>query len=147
MGTTSDSFDAVLRQVAHAPPLPTADARLGAFVGPYRIEERLGAGGYGTVYRARDARLERDVALKFLPAGAAALEEARSAARLAHPNVARIYDVGGQDGEHFIAFELVAGPTVREWGPHARPNETLALARGLAAALAHLHEQGLVHGD
>src|SRR6266702_8704841 len=96
----------------------TSGSRLGA----YEIQSPLGAGGMGEVYRARDTRLEREVAIKTLslelcsqPEALARFEqEARSASALSHPNIVTIYELGHVDGTRYIAMELVTGQTVRE---------------------------------
>src|SRR5262245_13665669 len=102
----------------------------GTMVGPYEIAGRLGAGGMGAVYRARDSRLERDVALKVLPGGRAPpdsepptvpsegtslVREAQALARLSHPNVVAVYDVGRFSGGAFVAMELIEGSTLERW--------------------------------
>ena len=95
---------------------------VGARIGPYEVRALLGSGGMGEVYRARDARLGRDVAIKVLPPDLAGdarrLErfqtEARSASALNHPNIVAVYDVGLVDGTSFIAMELVEGKTLWE---------------------------------
>jgi dipeptidyl aminopeptidase/acylaminoacyl peptidase len=129
----------------------------GTRLGPYEILELLGAGGMGEVYRARDTRLGRDVALKMVsePLGAdpALLErfqrEARLAGALNHPNVVALYDVGAHDRTPFFITELLRGETLRsrlERG--ALPLATaLEIAGQLAAGLAAAHEQGIVHRD
>jgi serine/threonine protein kinase len=94
----------------------------GMHLGPYEILAPLGAGGMGEVYRARDRRLEREVALKVLPAGVSAdperlrrfEKEARAASSLSHPNVVTVYDIGESGGTSFLAVELVDGSTLRE---------------------------------
>src|SRR5215510_9216599 len=94
----------------------------GTWLGPYEILAPLGAGGMGEVYRARDGKLARDVAIKVLPADLAAdaerlarfEREARTASGLNHPNIVTIYEVGAFDGTSFIAMELVEGKTLRE---------------------------------
>ena len=94
----------------------------GTKLGPYEIVSPLGAGGMGEVYRARDARLGRDVAIKVLPAAFAAdadrlrrfEQEARVLSALNHPNLLAIYDVGSQDGVHFLVSELLEGVSLRQ---------------------------------
>jgi eukaryotic-like serine/threonine-protein kinase len=129
----------------------------GRRLGQYRIESRLGAGGMGEVYRARDERLDRDVAIKLLPratlddptARARLLREARAAAALNHPNVCTVFEVGEADGHAYIAMELVEGRTLDAMlaaGP-LPTRQVLLYARQLAGALAHAHARGVVHRD
>ena len=129
----------------------------GTRVGPYAIVSPLGAGGMGEVYRARDTRLQRDVALKTLPAALASdtihverfRREARAVAALTHPNIVTIHSVEEADGVHFLTMELIEGRSLdREFPPTGYPLPQLieigmALADGLAAA----HERGIVHRD
>jgi serine/threonine protein kinase len=126
-------------------------------LGPYRVERKLGAGGMGVVYLARDTRLARAVALKVLPAAVAAdserrarfMREARSAAAVNHSNIAAVYDVGETDGRIYIAIELVEGTTLRARlaaGPLPAP-EALRIARAIATGVARAHEKGIVHRD
>jgi serine/threonine-protein kinase len=129
----------------------------GTELGPYRIEELIGAGGMGEVYRARDSRLHREVAIKVLPAAYAAdgerlwrfEQEARAAGALNHPNLLTLHDVGTVAGQPYIVTELLDGETLRARIargpiPVARACATAAdLARGLAAA----HARGIVHRD
>jgi serine/threonine protein kinase len=129
----------------------------GTRLGPYEIQGPIGAGGMGEVYRARDTRLGRDVAVKVLPAEASHTperlhrfeQEARLAGSLNHPNVLTLFDVGTHEGAPYLVTELLEGHTLREVleaGPlptrkvveHAQQ-----VARGLAAA----HERGVVHRD
>jgi len=129
----------------------------GTLLGPYEIQDLLGAGGMGEVYRARDPRLSREVAVKLITTdGASSPErlhrfetEARAAAQLAHPNVVTVFDVGTHDGQPYLVLELLDGQTLRETlrggTPPLRQSLTWALeaARGLGAA----HERGIVHRD
>ena len=132
--------------------LPTG-SRLGA----YEVLGSLGAGGMGEVYRARDTKLGRDVAIKVLPpafasdpARVARFErEARTLAALNHPNIAQIYDAGKADAVVFLAMELVDGEDLRELlarGAVPVP-EALKIARQIAAALETAHDAGIVHRD
>jgi eukaryotic-like serine/threonine-protein kinase len=130
---------------------------VGESVGPYRILEKLGAGGMGEVYLGHDPRLERRVALKCLTstAGGSAdgharvLREARAVARLTHPHIAGIYDVLEQDGRAFIVMEYVEGVSLSAHlasGP-LPPAEVRLIGRQLASALAAAHAQGVIHRD
>ena len=133
------------------------DLAPGARLGPYEIVAPLGAGGMGEVYRARDSRLERDVALKVLPAAALADEtararlvrEARLASKLNHPHICTIYDVGESEGRTYVAMELVEGQSLSDRVARgALPiAEVVAYGQQMAAALAHAHAKGVVHRD
>ena len=126
-------------------------------LGPYKISALIGSGGMGEVYRARDTRLLRDVALKVLPASFTNdpdrlrrfEQEARAVAALNHPNIVSIYDVGAADGVHYIISELLEGETLRERiTPTGMPaRKAIELAVQLANGLAAAHEQGIVHRD
>ncbi len=129
----------------------------GTRFGSYEILERLGAGGMGEVYRARDTRLGRDVAIKTLslelgsqPEALARFEqEARSACALNHPNIVTIYELGHVNGTRYISMELVTGETVRELltsGPIPF-RKAVAIATQVADALAKAHAIGIVHRD
>ena len=129
----------------------------GTRVGPYEILAPLGAGGMGEVYRARDPRLSRDVAIKFLPAGLAQDQdrlrrfehEARAAGALNHPNLLTVFDVGSHDGSPYLVSELLEGETLRQalaTGPlslRKAIDQAAQIARGLGSA----HEKGIVHRD
>ena len=129
----------------------------GSHLGTFEILGPLGAGGMGEVYRARDSRLEREVAIKVLPArlagdsgGIARFErEARLLAALNHPGIATIYGAEGTAEERYIVLELVPGETLKERlqrGPLPLL-EALEVARQIADALAAAHERGIVHRD
>src|SRR5436190_2479642 len=139
------AFDLVARAMARA-----AQARMiGTTVSHYRIEECLGAGGMGVVYRARDTRLQRNVALKFLPEAWSADREARAAAALNHPNICTIHEIAEHDGRPFIAMELLEGKTLKQglgaggWGL----GEVIEIASQVADALEAAHAKGIIHRD
>jgi serine/threonine protein kinase/tetratricopeptide (TPR) repeat protein len=149
----------------------------GTQFGPYRLLEKIGAGGMGEVYRALDTRLQREVALKlvsesYLITGIGSgspsptpgtpnsghlsherfLREARSAATLNHPNVCSIHDTGEQDGRPYLVMELLRGETLKHYlakaGGHGlAPGEVVSFAQQAAAALAAAHAKGIIHRD
>jgi predicted ATPase len=142
-------------QITSASVLPALSP--GTRFGNYEILQRLGAGGMGEVYRARDTRLNREVAIKTLPpdrcsqpeALARFEQEARSACALNHPNIVTIYELGQVNGIRYISMELVHGETVRELlasGPIPF-RKAVAIAAQIADALAKAHEIGIVHRD
>ena len=129
----------------------------GSRVGPYEILSALGAGGMGEVYRARDTKLGRDVAIKVLPAAfahdpdrmARFQREAKVLAALSHANIATIYGLEESDGARALVMELLEGPTLAERlqaGPIAL-EEAVGIARQIAEALEAAHERGIVHRD
>ncbi len=129
----------------------------GTTFGPYQISDQLGAGGMGVVYRAHDSRLQRDVAIKVLPADTLGDEstrarfrrEALALAKLSHPNIATLFDVGEQDDVSYLVMECVAGESLAsllERGP-LPIRDVLALGIEIAGALDEAHGQGIVHRD
>src|SRR5271168_579857 len=129
----------------------------GTRLGPYEILALLGAGGMGEVYRARDTRLGRDVAIKILPANFAEdparrqrfEREARSISKLSHPNICVIHDIGRDGATDFMVMECLEGETLSrrlERGPMAF-GETLRIGIEIASALDKAHRQGIIHRD
>ena len=123
----------------------------GSLVGPYRILELLGAGGMGEVYRARDTRLDRTVAIKVLKNrfNDRFEREARSISALNHPNICTLYDIGSQDGVGYLVMEFVEGEALvskKRTGPLPL-EEALRLAIQIADALAAAHAKGILHRD
>jgi serine/threonine protein kinase len=129
----------------------------GTRLGPYLILAPLGAGGMGEVYRARDGRLERDVAIKVLPghltsdpdARARFEREGRSISRLQHPHICALYDVGHEGGVSYLVMELLHGETIAQRLTRGALSieETLTYGGQIAGALAHAHENGVIHRD
>ena len=129
----------------------------GVKLGRYEIRSRIGAGGMGEVYRARDPEIGRDVAIKVLPPAFAAdadrlrrfEQEARAAGTLNHPNILAIYDIGSRDGAPYVVAELLEGETLRdEIHRGALPRrKALDYARQIAEGLAAAHDRGVVHRD
>jgi len=130
---------------------------IGADLSHYRIVKQLGAGGMGEVYLAEDTRLDRKVALKLLPAEFTQdedrvrrfIQEAKAASALNHPNIITIYEIGQEQGAHYIATEFIDGQTLRQRMLPERMSLALALdlAMQTASALVAAHEAGIVHRD
>jgi serine/threonine protein kinase len=129
----------------------------GTYLGPYEIQSALGAGGMGEVYRARDTRLNRAVAIKVLPQGVSDDprrrerfdHEARIVSSLNHPHICTLFDVGHQEGVDYLVMELLEGQTLSErLAKGALPLEqALQYAVQIASALDAAHRKGIVHRD
>src|SRR6266508_63083 len=129
----------------------------GSRLGPYEILAPIGAGGMGEVYRARDERLKRDVAIKVLPVSLSAdpdrlrrfEQEAQAAGVLNHPNITAVYDVGTHDGAPYVVQELLEGETLRASlaGGKLAQRKAIDYALQIAHGLAAAHEKGIVHRD
>ncbi len=160
---TKLATDAELRRpsAVHSQPMDTtvADPLLGALVdGRYRVRARVARGGMATVYSALDERLERTVALKIIHPSQSHdaffvdrfNDEAKTIARLTHPNVVAVYDQGTHEGLPYLVMEYVRGRTLRELLAERRrlqPLEALAIMEQMLAAIAAAHRAGLVHRD
>ena len=122
-------------------------------LGRYRLGPRIGAGGFGTVYEARDERLGRSVAVKAIPADGRADDRARreahAVARLDHPGIVSVFDAGEEDGTRFLVSELVRGSTLAqlEAAGAVSDRDVLRIGLALADALEHAHERGVIHRD
>jgi serine/threonine-protein kinase len=126
-------------------------------VAHYTLLEPIGDGGRGEVFRARDTRVGRTVALKLVPAAVTAqpeqrerlLEEARAAAKLSHPNIATLFDVGEADGQMYLAYEFASGRLLREEmsGAAMNPRRALDLSVQIADGAADAQANGIIHGD
>jgi len=129
----------------------------GTHLGRYEIRSQLGAGGMGEVYRARDEKLNRDVAIKVLPASPSQdkdrlrrfEQEAQAAGALNHPNILAVYDVGTHDGSPYIVSELLEGEELREQlnDGSLQQRKALDYAQQIAQGLAVAHERGITHRD
>ncbi|HEX5234347.1 MAG TPA: protein kinase [Silvibacterium sp.] len=129
----------------------------GSRLGPYEISALIGAGGMGEVYKARDTRLNRDVAIKVLPASFAAdrerlrrfEQEAQSVAALSHPNILAVHDIGAQGDTHYLVSELLDGESLRDLLARGVPShrKSIAYAVQIAHALAAAHSRNIAHRD
>src|SRR5258705_8653874 len=129
----------------------------GTRLGPYEIVSALGAGGMGEVYKAKDTRLDRHVAIKVLPSAFAQdadrlarfEREAKAVAALSHPNILSIFDFGAHDGQAFAAMELLEGETLRAKlaGGPVPQRKAVEYASQIAQGLAAAHDRGIVHRD
>ncbi|KAB2880633.1 protein kinase [bacterium] len=128
---------------------------IGKTILQYEILEQLGEGGMGVVYKAKDTKLDRLVALKFLPANVSStdadrqrfMQEAKSAATLSHPNICTVYDVQEFDGQLFIAMEYIEGETLRDRKNNISFKQSIDIGIQVAEALAAAHEKGIIHRD
>ncbi len=131
----------------------TAMLETGHTLGRYRVENQLGAGGMGEVYRAWDSVLQRWIALKVVPQGDKRAErlvgEARAAAALRHANIVSVYDVGETDGYAFVSMDLVEGRPLRDWigDSTVKVDDKIAWLTQIASALRAAHKAGFVHRD
>lgn len=135
----------------------TMSLKTGDRLGPYEIQSLLGTGGMGEVYRARDPRLARDVAIKVLPSGLSSdperlrrfEQEARAVAALNHPNILALYEIGTENGTPFLVTELLDGETLRErlLGGALPLRKAVDIAVQTAHATAAAHEKGIIHRD
>ncbi len=128
---------------------------IGMEISHYKILEKLGEGGMGVVYKARDTKLDRFVALKFLTKNVGSsesdrqrfMQEAKAAATLNHPNICTIYDVAEHEGQLFIAMEFIDGETLRDRKNNISFKQSIEIGIQVAEALAAAHEKGIIHRD
>jgi tetratricopeptide (TPR) repeat protein len=144
------SCGAFVRVVREAP----SDADVGRCINQFELVERLGSGGFGTVWRARDTKLQRDVAIKIPRRGdldanetALFLREARSAAQLRHPHIVAVHEVGLDGDRPYIVSELVRGAPLSQRLQSYSPRQAAELCAEIAESLHHAHEAGVVHRD
>jgi len=153
----SPALDVAAQSLARDIPKAGDATLVGRTLRHYTLLEKIGAGGMGEVYRARDERRGRIVALKILPPEFAPdadkmrrfIREAKAASALSHANVATVYEVGEAEGIHFIAMEYISGQTLSEWaGSRAlEPERIIDAGIQMADALDEAHEKGIIHRD
>ncbi|MBX6315909.1 MAG: serine/threonine protein kinase, partial [Isosphaeraceae bacterium] len=152
--SSAEAGSSSARRRSAIPSLPEPGDRIDVF----ELEESIGVGGMGAVFRALDAKLERHVALKILPPSQSGdseviqrfYQEARAAAKLDHENIARVYTVGCDGRYHYIAFEFIEGMTIRQRVLERGPlpvGEAINYTLQIAGALVHAAERGVVHRD
>jgi serine/threonine protein kinase/WD40 repeat protein len=138
-------------------PRGDADASLGRirYFGDYELVEELGRGGMGVVFKARQVTLNRFVAVKMISSGRLASasdvarfrREAEAAARLEHPNIVPIYEIGEEHGQHYYSMKLVEGTSLARADRPLEPKTAVAIVRALAQAVHHAHQRGILHRD
>jgi len=136
-------------------PAPPENPHSGLVLGRYRLERRIGSGGFGVVWSAHDERLERDVAVKIVPGGDGDLErsrverEALAAARLNHPGIVALYEMGSDEHDVYLVSELVRGATLQELSREGAVSDRDVARIGVALceALEHAHARGVIHRD
>src|SRR5881396_2314583 len=151
------AIEVAARAIAAKESKDAPESRIGQTISHYRIAQKLGAGGMGIVWKARDTRLDRFVALKFLPAAKMSdperkrrfVQEAKAASALNHPNIITIYDIDRVDGADFIAMEYVPGKPLDQLihRKGLRIQDAVQYAIQIADALASAHAAGIVHRD
>jgi len=156
---TPEGKEALADQAEAKPAAPETDPLIGQQVNGFKIQDRLGTGGFGIVYRAFDMNLERSVAIKMLPADIAKagkgvverfLREARSAAKLSHPNIVTIHQICPYKNTYYIVMELIDDGALYEVlakGKRLSPQEATRIVRAAAEGLAHAHKRGIIHRD
>jgi len=151
----SPAIEVAAKTIAQERTLADTSSFIGREIGQYKIERLLGSGGMGEVFLAHDAKLNRKVALKILPAQFVTdpehvrrfEREARAVSALNHPNLITIYDIGQANALHFIATEYVEGKTVRELIGGMKIKDALSIATQTAEALSAAHNTGIIHRD
>jgi len=158
-GPRGEQAKAPPRKGGPKPGVAPTDSLIGTRINGFKIQARIGTGGFGVVYRAFDTNLERSVAIKMLPPNIAEagkgvverfLREARSAAKLAHPNIVTIHQICAYKNTYYIVMELVEGGALHEYlarKGRLRPEEATRIVRAAAEGLGHAHKRGIIHRD